>query len=237
MKTIVWKANAVLAALTWLAVTLPGVAQEEGVPVDRVLVKDGKVVAVQAGKTVELEKEIALPGEIKVMTNAVFTVRGGRERPLKEGQVLGADGMLTSPDGSVVPVFDHLAMKNGRPLLTRDGDTAALAAETALGDGSRVTPDGFHLHKDGRRLRLLDGQLLRLDGSAIAARDTVMFKDGQVIVQKDGSLLRVTRGTSLMMNDGTKVFGDGTLVTRDGTKKALVEGEILPLEGVVVHRK
>jgi hypothetical protein len=39
-----------------------------------------------------------------------------------------------------------------------------------------------------------------------------------------------------MMNDGTKVFGDGTVIMKDGTSRKLAEGEVLTVEGVVTRR-
>ena len=38
----------------------------------------------------------------------------GKTRHLEAGQILRADGILLNPDGSVMPVFDHIAMSNGR---------------------------------------------------------------------------------------------------------------------------
>lgn len=201
--------------------------------VERVLFKGGKMLVEQSGKASPMDKEVALPNEIKVMTNATFRVKSGRERKLDEGQILGADGMLTSPDGSIVPVIDHVTMKNGQILLAKDGDTSTLQIELRLEDGSKVTPDGYLVSKYGVRVKLMDGQMLRMDGQLIPAKDTVTLSGGKVRVQKDGSQFEVAAGRSLTMNDGAKIFGDGTVLMKDGTTKKLVEGEILVLEGVV----
>jgi hypothetical protein len=202
-------------------------------PAEKVLVKDKVIYAVQGSATNQVLKELELTKDIKVMTNCAFRVKEGKERQLAEGQVLGADGMLTSPDGSVTPVADHVAIKNGRVWLARDGESAALQAALTLGDGSTVSPDGYLTKASGERGKLLDGQWIGLDGRLIPARDTIMLSGGKVRVQKDGSLLEVPAGRSLMMNDGTKVFSDGRVVRRDGTTRKLAEGEILAVEGVV----
>jgi len=232
MKTI--KA-AVLSGATLLGLLCAGsiVSAQDSKPVDRVQLKDGRMLKVQGGETADLDKEVSLPNHIKVMTNGTFQVKGGKVRELKEGQSLGVDGMLTSPDGSIVPVFDHVIMKNGRPMITKDGHTTPVTGLTALGDGRQIAPDGFVVARNGARTRLLDGQLFKLDGSSVAAKDTITLSNGKVSVQKDGSLLQVPAGRSLMMNDGTKVFGDGTVLFPDGTQKKLAEGEIVAVEGVV----
>jgi hypothetical protein len=57
-----------------------------------------------------------------------------------------------------------------------------------------------------------------------------------VTVQKEGTQIPIGTGRSIMMNEGTKVFGDGKVVSPDGTVTELTEGEIITLEGVVKLR-
>jgi hypothetical protein len=87
--------------------------------------------------------------------------------------------------------------------------------------------------RDGKTTRILDGQIFKLDGSALPAKDSATLKDGKVVVQKDGSLLPVQPRQSIMMSDGTKVFGDGSVIMKDGKKVTLSEGQTLVLDGVV----
>ncbi|MCX6905219.1 MAG: hypothetical protein NTW03_17420 [Verrucomicrobia bacterium] len=224
-----------LSSLTFLSasiVVLPLLAQA-GETIDRVMAREGVTWQIQGETTNRLEKELAWPNEIKVLTNGIFQVKGGKERQLQEGQMLGVDGMLISPDGSVVPVMDHLVMKNGQVLMLKDGLSSTLQGDVTLGDGSTVTPDGFYAKPGAARSKLLDGQMFELDGRPIAVRDTVILIGGKVRVQKDGTLLEVPPDRTLMMNDGSKVFGDGTVLMKDGSTKKLTEGVILLIEGVV----
>jgi hypothetical protein len=85
-------------------------------------------------------------------------------------------------------------------------------------------------------MRVIDGQLFTPDGQAIPAVDTVSMQRGKVVVQKDGSLLTVNQGRAIMMNEGTKVFGDGRVVRKDGQSAQLAEGEVLTVQGVVKLR-
>jgi hypothetical protein len=98
-----------------------------------------------------------------------------------------------------------------------------------------VTPDGKITPRGKSERRLLDGELFKLDGSSLPARDTITMQNGQVIVQKDGARLKVDKERSITLNDGTKVFGDGTIMKTNGEKTAVTEGKIIALEGVVVR--
>jgi hypothetical protein len=229
------KATALLL-LTGIAASLCARAEEPG-KVGRVMRKDGQTVVVKGGAMLPLEEEVTFPNDLKVFTNGTYVVKQGKPRELKEGQSLGADGMLTSLDGSILPVFDHVTLKQGRVQVMRDGVLKPLTGEETFGDGVRVSPDGYVLTKTGRRVRLLDGQLFRLDGGEVPAKDSITFKGGKVTVQKDGSVLSVPPRGSIMMNDGTKVFGDGTVVPKEGAPRKLAEGETLTIEGVVRHMK
>lgn len=200
---------------------------------ESVLRKDDQVMLLRGGKSTLLEEEVTVAGDVKMMTNGFFTVKGGKERELKEGQSLSEDGTLTSADGSVMPVWDHVAMKNGRITVVRDGEGAPLEQAMTLPDGSTLLPDGLITRGLGGQDRLLDGQLLRLDGTPLAAKDTITKRDNKVVVQKDGSVLTLAPGRNIMMNDGTKVMGDGTVIMSDGRTISLAEGQILTVEGVV----
>ena len=204
---------------------------------ERAMLKEGKMMIVQDGKTIRMEKNVALPHDIKVTTNGTFTVNNGKQRELKEGQVLDRDGMLTSPDGSVAPVLDHVAMKSGKLFIVQDGDASLVDHEIAFPDGSKVLPDSTLRTADGRLKRLIDGDLLTLTGQSLPAQDTISLQNGNVVVQKDGSLLTLRPNQSMMMNDGTKAFSNGTVVSRNGATTRLTEGQIIKVEGVVTSKK
>ena len=223
-------------ALCWLLLGGAGAQAASSPPVERVLKKEAKMLVAQNGQNTEMKEQILLPNDIKVMTNGTFRVQGGKERTLAEGQSISSDGWLASPDGSLMPVVDHILMKNGHALLVKDGESSALTQAMTLGNQTRIEPDGSVQTPDGRLLRLLDGQMYKLDGSLIQTKDTISLKNGKVMVQKDGSAFDVPSGRSLMMNDGTKVFGDGTVVMKDGSRVTLAEGQIIVVTGVVVLR-
>lgn len=231
--------------LVVLSAALPALAAEEGAAttaganeelrkVDQVRVADGDLIAVAGGETFTPTNSVVMPFGIKVMTNLTYTVNAGRERKLLEGQILDKEGTLQSPDGSLMPVMDHVTQKGGKVMAFKDGVMMPVSGEMQLADGSHVFADGTYVRKSGERLRLMDGQLIKVDGATLPATDTAVLKDGRVVVQKDGSSIPIKlRPTqSMMMSDGTKVLGDGTVIGKDGRTSKLVEGEVLKIEGV-----
>ena len=190
------------------------------------------VLAERGGQWEPLEFDITIPGDIKVSTNGTFQVNGGKERPLKEGQVLRADGNLLDADGSIMPVRDHIAMDKGKVMVFKDGEGVVQATPRTLPDGTVINPDGSYTRPNARRSRLVDGQLLNLDASPLPALDTVTFRDGKVVAYKDGALIGLTLSWGIMgMSDGTRVRGDGAILALDGTITNLRAGQTLPVAG------
>src|SRR5262245_3320561 len=94
--------------------------------VEKVVKQGGQVQVVQDGKLAPMTEPVSFSNNIKVDTNGVFSVANGKERKLEEGQTLTAEGMLYSPNGSLVPVFDHYVLKGIRVQLVKDGQSTPL---------------------------------------------------------------------------------------------------------------
>src|SRR5260370_26215025 len=62
--------------------------------------KDGQVMLVRGGKATPLEEAVTATGDLKMMTNGFFTVKGGKEGDIKEGQHLRVIRTLSSQDAS-----------------------------------------------------------------------------------------------------------------------------------------
>jgi uncharacterized protein YwbE len=218
----------------WLAVlvvglglTLPALAE-----VQSVFCKEGKFWVVTDGATSEIASEVKLPHEVIVNTNGMFIVDKGKERKLEEGQRIGRDGMLLSTDGSIGPVYDHIAVKGGKVVVVRDGVAAALAAPMSLPNGAVINPDSSMIKPGGMQVRLVDGQLFALDGTPIATKDTISLQSGKVVLQRDGTLITLQPIQITEMSDGTRVTGNGLVTYRDGRKVQLTEGQIITVNGV-----
>jgi len=207
---------------------------QQGAPY--VFYREGQVWIVQGANVTPLTNDFELPLEITVHTNGTFQVNAHSPRPFEEGEILRADGMLLDPDGKIEPVIDHVAATAGRQVVAVDEDKEAVAGDIPLGTEKVLTSQRELVGRDGSWMRVIDGLLFTLDGQTIPAVDTTTLQNGQVTVQKEGTQLPIGPGRSIMMNEGTKVFGDGRVVSPDGTVTELTEGEIITLEGVVKLR-
>ena len=213
------------AALVWTLHAAPAPAPTA------VTLKNGRVVDATVAGAPPFTNSVALNSEITVLTNGTFTVSGGAQRSLSEGQILSGEGRLMSPGGKLELVYDHVTIDLGQVTLVKDGKRSPVTAPLTLPTGAKITPEGWVTSADGKRSRLLDGQMVRLSGSVVASRDTITLTGGVVIVQKDGARLRVAGSSSMMMSDGTKVFGTGRVLYRDGREEKLSEGQIIVVEG------
>lgn len=184
------------------------------------------------GQWMPLTSELTMPGDITVFTNGTFQIKDGKVRELGEAQVLRGDGHLLNPDGSSLPVFDHIVMK-GQVIVYKDGESQTLTGPLTLADGSIIQPDGFYTRPNGRRSRLVDGQLLTPDGSVLGGLDTIGLYHGMVVVYKVGALIPLFPQNKIMgMYDGTKVTGTGIVVTMGGAATQLSEGQTITVEGI-----
>jgi hypothetical protein len=125
------------------------------------------------GQWTVLEDEITMAGAIKVFTNGTFQVNEGKVRHLQERQILRPDGNELNPDGSIVPVVNHIAMIGAGVVVFKDGESEALKAPLVLPDDTVINPDGNNARPYGRRSRLMDGQQFTLAGAPIPGLDTI----------------------------------------------------------------
>jgi hypothetical protein len=202
---------------------------------DAATVESNRVYSVQGDTRELLVENLKFPSEVEVDTNGNFQVAHGKKRALQAGQMLRRDGWLLNADGSIEPVFDHLAMQAGKVLLVRDGQTEALTEPMAFPNHLHVDPDGSCIYPDGSRTRLVDGQLFRLDGTPIIAKDTITFKNGHVVLQKQGSIIPLSPVQVMGMNDGTRVYGDGSIEQNGGARTKLRDGQTILVDGVIIH--
>jgi hypothetical protein len=199
--------------------------------VDAAAVKGDVAYAVRGSEMEPLKEILKLPFEVEVNTNGIFTVADGEERKLLEGQLLRRDGWLLNQDGSIEPVFDHVAAKEGVVIVVREGVATPLTEPMSFPNDMQISPDGWCDYPSGDHARLADGQLFRLDGTPVPAKDTATFKDGTVVVQKDGKLIPLNGPQIMGMNDGTKVHADGLIESPDGATFELQEGQTVFIEG------
>ena len=187
----------------------------------------------RGGELSLLQDEMTLPGGIVVFTNGTFRINKSKERQLNEGQILRPDGYLLNPDGSIMPAFDHITMSGPKVMVFKDGQGEPLTDTLVLPDGTGINPDGTYARPSGRRSRLVDGQLLTLEGVALPTLDTIRFSNGKVVVYKSGALIPLQSPNVIIgMYDGTRVRGDGLITYRNGATSPMTEGQVITVEGV-----
>ena len=198
-----------------------------------VICRTNRTLVQRGSEWTPLDGEVTMAGGIVVFTNGTYRINEGKERHLQEGQVLRTDGYLLNPDGSVTPVWDHIAMVGARVKVFKDGVGEKLAAPLTLTDGSVINPDGTYTRPSGRYSRLVDGQLLTLEGVAMDGLDAITFRNGRVIVYKGGTLIPLRSPMVIMgMDDGSRVRGDGLFTFPDGRTTSLTEGQTITVPGV-----
>jgi hypothetical protein len=211
-------------------------AQDSSVP-DAVTFKDNQVYAMRGDNVEALTESLKFPSDVVVNTDGHFTVAGGKERQLITGEALRSDGWLVEPEGSIQPVFDHVAMINRQVYVVRGGEATVLRDPMVFSNNITINPDGTGANLPAGNLHLVDGQLFRLDGTPIPAMDSVSLINGRVVADRYGAVLPpLSPGQMMGMDDGTKVFGDGTIQKLDGTTVKLHEGQTILINGAVYGR-
>ncbi len=225
----------ILICSGFLALSAYSVQGQVDTSADAVTIKGKQLYFLSDNQWEPTTNMVKLPFDVEIKTNGIFTVAGGSERRLTDGQIIRKDGYLVEPSGAVQQVFDHVAMLGGTVTVVRDGNAAALTETMVFPNNLTVSPDGSVIYPSGNRSRLADGQLFRLDGTSVAAKDSVTMKDGQVVVLRGGKLIPIGATQTMGMNDGTKVQGDGQVISQDGTTLQLVEGETLLIDGAAAR--
>lgn len=230
-----WRVAArLLLLLTGLSILQLHAQNDESL--DGVLFKSGQAYGVRGEQSEILTNTVKLPFDVEVSTNGTFKVGNGQERKFEEGQMIRSDGWLINSEGLVQPVFDFLWMQGGRVMVVRDGVATPLGDSMTFTNNLCLSSDGTCRYPNGARSRTVDGQIFGLDGAFVPSKDAATFKNGRMVVQKDATLFPLRTSEIMGMNDGTAVYGDGTIKRRDGTTVQVREDQTVLLEGVATPR-
>lgn len=176
----------------------------------------GNLVRLSHGHRVTASHVINLRGGYTIELDGAVKQGDAKVWQLEEGQLFSPDGTVLFSNGELRYVQDCLTrvagkmvwMHAGMPHPTEPGQPISLENGTLIGDYGRMTmPNGYYSH-------FQDGQIFTPEGEELTAWDTVSVSGGKVTLFKDGSLLSLDSNRSMMMSDGTKVFGDGTVARR-----------------------
>lgn len=204
---------------------------EDPIPAKKVTFKDKTVLAWINDKFEEAEKPISLPHGILVRTNGVYTIKDRKEHKLQEGDIIDQEGMLSTKGGKVRSLIDHIIQERGNVKIIIDAEERPLIRPYKLPNGLTILPSGYIERPGKPKLRMFDGQIMRLDGKIQTARDSVTMNKGKVLVQKEGSQFEIRPGRLIVMNDGSRVYGNGRIQFGDGRVQQLKEGDVIYIEG------
>lgn len=126
---------------------------------------------------------------------------------------------------------DHVMMMDGKMMVMKDNKVTPLTNEVTLSDGTKVMADGTVLAKDGTKSMLKEGDLLGMDGKPLV-KDHFLMKGGKMVAMVGGKAIMMTK--EIVIDHGTKVLVDGTVMAKDGTKKILKEGQMILTDGKVL---
>lgn len=160
----------------------------------------------------------------------------------------------------------RLMMVDGDLLQIRDRDQVQLKDNVTLNDGTVLSPNGRYLTREGKKLRLKDGECFDKDGVKYNNEYQYRFKvmqenkglskeqmrernenrtqfvamDGQVYQVRNQEQNRLQN--EMALGNGTRINPDGTYRTRDQKQLRLQDGECLNLDGqkyqnILQHRK
>jgi RNase P/RNase MRP subunit p29 len=65
---------------------------------DHIMMKDGKVMMIKEGKSMPMDKEIALSDGTKVTVDGAVTMKDGKKMMMKEGEMMSMDGEMIKHD-------------------------------------------------------------------------------------------------------------------------------------------
>jgi hypothetical protein len=181
-----------------------------------------------------LEHEFILTADLKVMTNGTIQITSGGEIQLQEGRKVSMDGFWMNDDGTLVQFKPHYLVKERELFFVEDGVFTRVDHDLTFYNGAVLGTDGIVTTRDQRKFQLQDGQALTADGKTLPALDQVMMINGQLVLQKDGSIVPLPIVSTMGMSEGTRVKGNGMITSPNGSQFTLKEGQRIILAGAAM---
>jgi hypothetical protein len=87
-----------VAILTLSFVSTGFTADDKVMMKDHIMMKDGKVMMIKAGKSMPLDKELTLTNGSKVTVDGTVTMKDGTKMMMKDGDMMTMDGEMVKHD-------------------------------------------------------------------------------------------------------------------------------------------
>jgi hypothetical protein len=173
-------------------------------------------------------------------TDTINRRMGSHDMNQKQTMQHHYDGDRTHPDG--------VMMQNGKLMMVKNGQMSVCQEdEMTLSNGTKIKSDGTYLDKDGRKMKLAEGQHMDMSGNITTMQtnrdrntdfnqnrqdhpDGVMMQNGKLMMVKNGQM-SVCQEDEMTLSNGTKIKSDGTYLDKDGRKMKLTEGQHMDMSG------
>jgi hypothetical protein len=129
------------------------------------ILRDGKMLVMKNGETTPMEKEMVMSNGAVVSTEGKVKVKGAKTVTLKEGQIVQMDGTVRMTKPGMVR--DHVMIKDGKSVVVKDGKFMLLEEEMTMPNGVVVMPNGSYTTKEGKTLKLKEGEKMTMDGKLV----------------------------------------------------------------------
>lgn len=149
----------------------------------RLMMVDGDLLQIRDRDQVKLKDNVTLNDGTVLSPNGRYVTREGEKLRLKEGECLDMDGVKYNNEYQyrfkVMQENKGLSQEqmrernenrtqfvamDGQIFQVRNQEQNRLQNEMALGNGTRINPDGTYQTRDQKQLRLKDGECLNLEG-------------------------------------------------------------------------
>ncbi len=123
---------------------------------------------------------------------------------------------------------DAYVVQDGKVMLRKDNKLSAVETDIALPDGTMVMMDRTVKTPEGNVIILEPGDEVAMDGK-IMNLTVFVYKDGKMLVRRDGKDTPMTE--TRVIGDGTQVTTDGTILMKDGKTKKLGADQQIDWDG------
>jgi hypothetical protein len=209
------------------------------VKVDGVMMKDGKMMTVKDGNLTSLDADLDLTSGDKASSDGSITRKDGSKIMLREGEMINMDGSMMRRKDEMM-VMDGVTMRNGKAMKNDGGKLVPLDKEVTLTNGGKIGLDGMVTMKDGSKIALKDGETMSSKGEIVIAKndllmDGVYNRDGQMTILEKGKLKPMASDVAL--SNGGTVSKEGFIMTKDGNKLILRDGDFVSIPGDIIVMK
>jgi hypothetical protein len=156
----------------------------------------------------------------------LFLINREKPKMRRRFQSFLAASLLVVP--MVVHAADGFVMQDGKMMVFKDGQATLMDKEMVTPDGTKIVPDGTVMRSNVKKVRMVNGMMVDMNGNIIL-KNGVLMKDGKMVMVKDGDMMSMN--SEMIMSNGTKITEDGSIIRK------MNEGEMMMMDGTTTTVK